>query len=163
MAPSKSKYDVAARRAARLGAVQALYQMDMNQVSTDEVIDEFVNHRLGQSLEGVDYAEADEDHFALIIRGVVETQVKIDREIENSLASGWTMSRIDSILRAVLRCASFELMSLLDMPARVVINEYLDVTHAFFETDEPKFINGMLDRIAKNIRADEMASTAGKK
>jgi N utilization substance protein B len=157
MAASKKSYDIAERRAARLGAVQALYQMDMNDVSSEAVIEEFVTHRLGQSLEGVDYAEADEGHFAEIIRGVVESQVKIDRQIENSLADGWTMSRIDSILRAILRCAGFELLCAPHIPAAVVINEYLDVAHAFFENDEPKFVNGMLDRMARELRADEMA------
>lgn len=154
----ESRIDIASRRASRLGAVQALYQMDMNDISTEEVIDEYRSHRLGQEIEGDQYVEADHDHFADVINGVVNQQIEIDRKIEDSLAEGWTMSRIDSILRATLRCAVFEMSSATDIPARVVINEYLDVTHAFFEGSEPRFVNGILDKIAREVRASEFSS-----
>lgn len=155
---NKKNFTQDSRRAARLAAVQALYQMDMSDITTEEVIDEFVSHRLGQEIEGDQYVEADAGHFSQIINGVVAEQGPIDRQIEDTLAKGWTMSRIDSILRAALRCAVYEMMSEPQIPAKVVINEYLDVVHAFFEGDESKFLNGVLDRIARALRASEFSS-----
>jgi N utilization substance protein B len=157
MAKKEPAFDVDERRASRLGAVQALYQMDMSGIQTEVVIEEFKVHRLGQEIEGVQYTEADVEHFGNIINGVVDGQVDIDRSIENSLADGWTMSRIDSILRAALRCAVFELTTGDAIPARVIINEYLEVTHAFFEGDESRFVNGMLDKIAREARPTEFS------
>lgn len=148
----KSKLDVDARRAARLGAVQATYQMDLVGTPSEEVIDEFVDHRLGQELEGDQYNEADIEHFTNLIRGVVTDQVRIDRAIEDSLAEGWTMTRIDSTLRAILRCGVHELVNMTDIPAPVIVNEYIELTKAFFEGAEPKFVNGLMDRIAKAVR-----------
>lgn len=148
----KSKLDVAARRAARLGAVQATYQMDLGGTPSEEVIDEFVDHRLGQELEGDLYNEADIEHFTNLIRGVVTDQVRIDRTIEDGLAGGWTMTRIDSTLRAILRCGIFELINMTDIPAPVIVNEYIDLSKAFFEGPEPKFVNGLMDRVAKAVR-----------
>ncbi len=148
----KSKLNVDARRAARLGAVQAAYQMDLGGTPSEEVIDEFVDHRLGRELEGDLYNEADIEHFTNLIRGVVTDQVRIDRTIEDCLADGWTMTRIDSTLRAILRCGIYELINMTDIPAPVVVNEYIDLSKAFFEGPEPKFVNGLLDRIAKAVR-----------
>ncbi len=121
----KSDIDVAARRAARLGAVQATYQMDLGGTPSEEVIDEFIDHRLGRELEGDQYNEADIEHFTSLIRGVVTDQVRIDRAIEDSLADGWTMTRIDSTLRAVLRCGVHELVNMTEIPAPVIVNEYI--------------------------------------
>lgn len=143
------KLDVEARRAARLGAVQATYQMDLGGTPSEEVIDEFVDHRLGQEIEGDQYNEADVEHFTRLIRGVVTSQLEIDRAIEDSLAEGWTMTRIDSTLRAILRCAVYELKNMKEIAAAIVIDEYIDLTKAFFEGSEPKFVNGLLDAIAK--------------
>lgn len=148
----KPKLNVDARRAARLGAVQAAYQMDLGGTPSEEVIDEFIDHRLGQELEGDLYNEADIEHFTNLIRGVVTDQVRIDRTIEDCLADGWTMTRIDSTLRAILRCGIYELINMTDIPAPVVVNEYIDLSKAFFEGPEPKFVNGLLDRIAKAVR-----------
>lgn len=148
----KSKLDVDARRAARLGAVQATYQMDLGGTPSEEVIDEFVDHRLGQELEGDLYNEADIEHFTRLIRGVVTDQVRIDRTIEDFLADGWTMTRLDSTLRAILRCGVFEVINMTDIPGPVIVNEYIDLTKAFFEGPEPKFVNGLMDRVAKAIR-----------
>lgn len=148
----KTKLNVEARRAARLGAVQATYQMDLGGTPSEEVIDEFVDHRLGQELEGDAYNEADVEHFTRLIRGVVEDQVRIDRTIEDCLADGWTMTRIDSTLRAILRCGVFEVINMPDIPAPVIVNEYIDLTKAFFEGPEPKFVNGLMDRVAKAVR-----------
>ena len=149
---NKSKLDVAARRAARLGAVQATYQMDLGGTPSEEIIDEFVEHRLGQELEGDLYNEADVEHFTALIRGVVNDQVRIDRTIEDGLAEGWTMTRIDSTLRAILRCGIYELINMTEIPAAVIVNEYIDLSKAFFEGPEPKFVNGLMDRIARAVR-----------
>lgn len=148
----KPKLNVDARRAARLGAVQATYQMDLGGTASEEVIDEFIDHRLGQELEGDLYNEADIEHFTNLIRGVVTDQVRIDRTIEDALAAGWTMTRIDSTLRAILRCGIHELINMTDIPAPVIVNEYIDLSKAFFEGPEPKFVNGLLDRVAKAVR-----------
>ncbi len=148
----KPKLNVDARRAARLGAVQATYQMDLGGTPSEEVIDEFIDHRLGQELEGDLYNEADIEHFTNLIRGVVTDQVRIDRTIEDGLADGWTMTRIDSTLRAILRCGIYELINMVDIPAPVIVNEYIDLSKAFFEGPEPKFVNGLMDRIAKAVR-----------
>lgn len=148
----KPKLNVDARRAARLGAVQATYQMDLGGTPSEEVIDEFIDHRLGQELEGDLYNEADIEHFTNLIRGVVTDQVRIDRTIEDGLAEGWTMTRIDSTLRAILRCGIYELINMTDIPAPVIVNEYIDLSKAFFEGPEPKFVNGLMDRVAKAVR-----------
>ncbi len=145
-----------ARRAARLGAVQALYQMDLGGIRTEEVIEEFQNHRLGREIEGDQYPEADVELFGEIVRGIVDGQADIDRMIEDKLASGWTMTRLDSTLRALLRCACYELLNRRDIPARTTINEYIEVAHAFFDDNEAKFVNGIADSIAREHRADEM-------
>ena len=148
------------RSVSRLAAVQALYQMDMAGTDLSDVIEEFVESRLAQdpaaddseaeSLEG-----ADNTFFADILRGVVRRQRDIDPMIDEQLATGWRLVRVDSILRAILRGGVFELMERQDVPARVVINEYINVAHAFFNEDEPKVVNGMLDKIAHTLRAKE--------
>ena len=148
----KPKLDVDARRAARLGAVQATYQMDLGETPSEEVIDEFVDHWLGQEVEGDQYNEADIEHFTTLIRGIVTDQVRIDRTIEDFLADGWTMTRLDSTLRAVLRCGVHELLTMTDIPAAVVVNEYIDLAKAFFDGAEPKFVNGLMDRVVKAVR-----------
>lgn len=152
MSKGKKKLDVSARRASRLGAVQATYQMDLGGTPSEEVIDEFVDHRLGQELEGDQYNEPDIEHFTKLIRGIVSEQVAIDRAIEDNLADGWTMTRLDSTLRAILRCGVFEIMNMKTIPAPIVIDEYIDLTKAFFEGPEPKFVNGLLDGVAKKLK-----------
>jgi N utilization substance protein B len=139
-----------ARHAARLAAVQALYQMELAGGGAEETLEEFVAHRFG------DFdVLPDEDFFAAILRGVPQHQVEIDRAIAASLATGWTLARIDSILRAILRSGLFELVARRDVPARSVIDEYVAVARAFFGGDEPGFVNGVLDRLAKRKRAAE--------
>jgi N utilization substance protein B len=139
-----------ARHAARIAAVQALYQMELAGGGAEETLAEFAEHRFG------DFEVApDRDFFAAILRGVPQHQVEIDRSIAASLASGWTLARIDSILRAVLRCGLFELVARRDVPARTVIDEYVAVANAFFGGEEPGFVNGVLDRLARRKRAAE--------
>jgi N utilization substance protein B len=144
------------RSQARLAAVQALYQMDLAETDLAEVIEEFKAHRLGPGAENGTAAEADPEHFARVLEGVVEGQREIDPLIDHQLAEGWRLARIDSIVRAILRAATFELTELADIPARVVISEYVEVAHAFFEGDEPKVVNGVLDALARKLRPGEL-------
>ncbi len=150
-----------ARSSARTAAVQALYQMDLAGTDLNEVIDEFVHHRLPVSDEDEAPAEADTTFFAEILRGVVRRQLDIDPMIDQALASGWRLVRVDSILRATLRGGVYELLERPDVPARVVINEYINVAHAFFSEDEPKVVNGILDRLARRLRPAEFEVDKG--
>jgi len=141
-----------ARSRARLATVQALYQMDLAETDLIEVIEEFRQPRLSGSADGTSMADADQEHFAQVLRGVVKRQREIDPLIDQQLATGWRLARIDSIVRAILRAATFELIELPDVPARVVISEYIEVARAFFEGDEPKLVNGVLDQLARKLR-----------
>ena len=143
------------RSAARLAAVQALYQMDMTGIGRNAVIAEFEAHRLGQEIEGCKYAEPEADFFRDLVEGVVREQLRIDPLIDKQLAEGWRLTRVDSILRAVLRAGAYEILVRDDVPARVVIAEYVDVAHAFFSGDEPKVVNGILDRLGHGARPQE--------
>ena len=143
------------RSAARLGAVQALYQMDLAQTDLSDILAEFPSHRLGGEIDGEQYEDADEVFFRDIVTGVVRSQKTLDPQIDEVLAKGWTLSRLDSILRAILRAGAYELQARMDVPYRVVINEYIDVANAFFEDDEPKFVNGALDRLARALRSTD--------
>jgi len=141
-----------ARSQARLAAVQALYQMDMAGTDLAEVIDEFTTHRIGELAEERTVAGADPEHFARILHGVVRRQKELDPVIDGQLASGWRLVRVDAILRAILRAGAFELVEEADVPVRVVINEYVEVAHAFFAGDEPRVVNGVLDALARKLR-----------
>ncbi len=160
--PGKKKKDPAPRSAARLGAVQALYQMDMAGTDLVEVVQEFEEHRLGVELEGETYKQADTEFFGALIEGVVRGQREIDPLLDERLAAGWRLNRIDSILRAILRAAAFELKERHDVPVRVVLNEYIDIARAFFEGDEPKVVNGVLDKLAQHLRPSELGSKTKK-
>jgi N utilization substance protein B len=144
--------DNAARHAARLAAVQAIYQMELTSLDAEAVIDEFIEHRFGET--GSTTAP-DADFFADLVRGVPNKQKEIDRAIAQCLAADWKFSRIDSILRAILRAGGYELIARADVPAKVVIDEYLDITHAFFQGDEPGFVNAALDKLARGKRVAE--------
>jgi N utilization substance protein B len=143
------------RRAARLAAVQALYQMEIAGRGANSVIREFRDHRFGNESETDEFVEADEGFFESLVAGVVDKQAKVDPMIDSLLADGWRMERLDATVRAILRVAGFELFQRKDVPARVVIDEYVDVANAFFEGSEPKFINAALDRCARQARPDE--------
>lgn len=153
---TKAKSKATARSAARLGAVQALYQMDMAQTDLADILAEFESHRLGQEVEGTQFADADSKLFADVVTGVVRCQRELDPAIDDVLADGWTLARLDSTLRAILRAGAYELMERSDIPPRVTISEYIDVAHAFFEKDEPGFVNGALDRLARSLRSAEL-------
>ena len=138
------------RSRARLAAVQALYQMDLAETDLAAVIEEFKGYRLGEDDDSE--PAADPEHFARVLKGVVRRQRDVDPMIDSQLAEGWRLHRVDSILRAILRAASFELLELSDVPPRVVISEYIDVAHAFFAGDEPRVVNGVLDQLARKLR-----------
>lgn len=145
-----------ARSAARLAAVQALYQMETAGQGVEATIREFEAYRLGGDLEGEALQDADAAFFADILRGTVETQPRLDPYLERSLAAGWRLSRIDATARAILRAGLYELIRRPDVPVKVVIDEYVEVANAFFAGDEPRFINGVLDAAARAARADEI-------
>jgi N utilization substance protein B len=140
------------RGAARLAAVQALYQMDVGRQSLEETLAQFNTFRLGREIEGEQYLPADADFFGQIVRGVIKSQLDIDPMIDNALTAEWPISRIDATLRAILRAGVFELLRRKDIPTGVVITEYVDVAKAFFEDDAPKMVNAVLDAIARVAR-----------
>lgn len=158
-ADKKTVSRAAPRSAARLAAVQALYQMDVAQTDLKEVIAEFAVNRLEEDLEGDQLQRPDVQFFQDLLKGVVRKQKEIDPIINEQLAAGWRLSRIDSTLRAILRSGAFELIYREDVPPRVIISEYIDIAHAFFERNESRVVNGVLDHIAKKVRADELQVT----
>ena len=141
-----------ARSAARLAAVQALYQLDMEATPLAKLLDEFHQHRLGAEIEGDQYAEAETAFFDDIVQGVSARQDEIDELLAGKLAAGWKIERLDKTMLQVLRAGIFELLARADVPTASVITEYVDVAHAFFEVREAKFVNGLLDAVAKVVR-----------
>jgi N utilization substance protein B len=144
-----------ARSVARLGAAQTLFQMELGGQGADEAIRDYLDHRSGAEIDGVQYAEADARMFEDVVRGAVEHQVAIDGALDKCLPEEWPLHRLDSILRAILRCAAFEILIRRDIPARVVMNEYVDVARAFFEGGETRMANGVMDRLARATRPGE--------
>ena len=142
------------RGAARLAAVQALYQMDVGRATLEDTLAQFSAFHLGREVEGEQYLPADADFFGQIVRGVTKNQLEIDPAIDKALAEDWPIDRIDSTLRAILRAAAFELLRRRDIPARVVITEYVDVARAFFEEDASGMVNAALDSIARTAGVD---------
>lgn len=149
------------RAMARLAAVQALYQMDINGHGVQETIAEFKTHRLGQEMDGDAYRPADSGWFSLLVAGVVEHQRHIDPLVDQVLKEGWPLSRIDLTLRALLRAGAFELLYRKDVPGRVVVNEYVELSRGFFSAEEPGIVNGVLDNIGRRYRADDFLESAG--
>ena len=149
--------DQASRRsAARLGAVQALYQIETADATPSIVVQEFIDIRLGSEIEGVEYADADPDYFSEIVRGVHGQLETVDANVNTALSGGWATERLDRTVRQILRAGAWELMSRIDVPSKVIINEYVDVTHSFFEDQEPGFVNGVLDRLSRELRPGEL-------
>lgn len=143
-----------ARAASRLGAVQALYQHDMEQTPIAQLLHEFHNHRLGAEIEDAQYAEPDVDFFDDVVKGVLAREGEIDAAIAAKLATGWHLDRLDKPMKAILRCGTYELLARADVPTGAVITEYVDVAHAFYDKREAGFVNGLLDAISKVVRAD---------
>lgn len=148
----------APRSVARLAAVQALYQMDLAAIDLNDVVAEFEEFRLDGDFDGAQLSAADRELFRAILTGVVTDQRRIDPLVSSHLAAGWRLARIDSTLRAILRSGAYELASRPDVPARAVINEYVEIAHAFFDGEEPKVVNAILDRLARKLRAGEFHS-----
>jgi len=154
--PAKARRTGASRRAAaRLAAVQALYQIDLAGAPAAAVLREFVDHRLGGR------SDTDRELFVDIVEGASERGPALDELTAPLLAEGWTLGRLDRVLRAILRAGAFELEARADIPARVVINEYVDVAHAFFDGKEPSVVNGVLDRLARILRPLDLESRKG--
>ncbi|MBY0382301.1 MAG: transcription antitermination factor NusB [Xanthobacteraceae bacterium] len=143
------------RGAARLAAVQALYQMDIAGAGVNDVFAEFESYWLGNEVEGDEYLPAEAAFFRDVVSGVVRDQGKIDPLLDDALNRGWPLKRIDAILRATLRAGAYELEHRKDVPARVVIKEYVDVANAFVDADETGLVNAVLDQVARQFRAGE--------
>ena len=148
-ASAKSK----GRSAARLASVQALYQMDMEDIGIARLLHEFHSHRLGQEIEDAQYADADPDFFDDVVSGVDARRAEIDELVDGKLGEKWKMERLDKTMLQLLRCGTYELIARPDVPTATVIDEYLDVAHAFFDKKDAKFVNGLLDAVAKDVRA----------
>ena len=141
-----------ARSAARLAAVQALYQLEMEETPLASLLDEFHMHRLGAEIEDEQYLEADVAFFDDVVRGVAARRDEIDDRLSDRLAQGWSIARLDRTMLQILRAGAYELLARPDISVSIVINEYLDVAHAFFDDREAKFVNGLLDAIARDVR-----------
>jgi N utilization substance protein B len=143
---------VQARRAARVAAVQALYQRDMNDISARSVIVEFGSYRLDDTV--------DAELFGQLVAGVDENLSEVDARISAALVEGWSLDRLETVLRAIFRAAVWELSYRWDIPARVTISQYVEIAHAFFGGREPAMVNGLLDHVARDIRAQEFDRNA---
>ena len=141
------------RSAARLAAVQALYQQEIEGTPLSRLLKEFHDHRIGATIEDEQYHEAEIDFFDDIVAGVDARRDEIDQAISAKLASGWSLERIDRPMRAILRAGAYELIARADVPIGSVISEYVDVAHAFYDKRESGFVNGLLDSIAKEVRS----------
>ena len=141
------------RSAARLAAVQALYQQEMEKTPLQRLLKEFHDHRLGQTIEDETYHEAERDFFDDIVSGADARREEIDKLIADRLAEGWSLERLDRPMRAILRAGTYELIARADVPVGSVISEYVDVAHAFYDKRESGFVNGLLDAIAKETRS----------
>lgn len=140
------------RSAARLAAVQALYQYQMEETSVPRLLDEFHQHRLGREIEDDLYADAEVSFFDDIVSGTISRREEIDTKLQDHLADGWTLARMDKTMLQILRAGGYELIARPDIPAAAVINEYVDVAKAFFDDREARFVNGLLDAVAKSAR-----------
>src|SRR5207342_1412723 len=149
------------RGAARLAAVQALYQMDLAGTGLNEILAQFESHWIGREVEGAQYLPAEAAFFRDIVSGVVRDQRELDPLIDEALSNGWPLKRIEAVLRASLRAGAYELIHRTDVPARVVVAEYADVAAAFVGRDETGMVNAVLDQLARRLRAGEFDRAAG--
>ncbi len=145
------------RAGARLAVVQALYDMEISGKGVLDALAEFEAHWIGREIDGVVHPPAETAFFRDLLRGTVEEQRAIDPQIDQALTQGWPLRRIEAVLRAILRAGTYELMFRRDVPARAAISQYVDVAHSFYTGDEPGLVNAVLDRIARQTRADELA------
>jgi N utilization substance protein B len=154
-AAPRRREDRQARAAARLAAVQALYQMDIAGTGLNEILAQFESHWIGREVEGEQYLPAEAAFFRDVVEGVVREQRKLDPLIDRALAESWPLKRIETVLRAVLRGGAYELDHRRDVPARAVVSEYVDVANAFVGREETGMVNAVLDALARQLRAGE--------
>jgi N utilization substance protein B len=147
-APARSM----SRSAARLAAVQALYQQEMEGLAVAPLLHEFHRHRLGATIDGVEYADAEVDFFDDLVKGVDARREELDTLIADKLAEGWSLTRLDKPMRQILRAGAYELVARSDVPTGSIISEYVDVAKAFYDPRETGFVNGLLDAVAKDVR-----------
>ena len=145
------------RSTARLAAVQALYQMEISGGDVELVITEFAGHRLDEAVDGVNLVKPDRTLFAELVRGAARNRRDLDDMIAAVLVEDWTVERLETLLACILRAGAHELADRPDVPARVVISEYVDLADAFYGDKETGLINGVLDRLARELRPDELA------
>jgi N utilization substance protein B len=141
------------RSAARLAAVQALYQQEMEGTAVAPLLHEFHHHRLGATIDGVEYADAEVDFFDDLVKGVDARRDELDERIAAKLARDWSLARLDKPMRQILRAGVYELLARPDVPTGSIISEYVDVAKAFYDQREAAFVNGLLDAVAKEARA----------
>ena len=146
----------AERSAARLAAVQALYQMDVTGKGIVDAFAEFEAFWIGREVEGISFKPAENAFFRDLLAGVVREQRAIDGKVDATLSDSWPLKRIEAVLRAILRAGAYELLYRKDVPGRVVISEYIDIAHSFYAEDEPGLVNAVLDAVARDVRGDEM-------
>lgn len=151
----------AERSGARLAVVQALYEMEISGKGVIDALAEFEAFWIGREVDGIAHPPAETAFFREILRGAVEEQRRIDPQLDGALAQGWPLKRIEAVLRAILRAGAYELMFRRDVPARSAISEYVDVAHSFYSGDEPGLVNAVLDRVARSVRAEELAAAPG--
>ena len=156
--PDKTKYPRERRSAARLGAVQALYQMDLSGSDVGETLAQFSSRASGENFKDGQCGEADYRHLKEVVDGVVREQKAIDPAVDQILDKAWPLHRLDSTVRAILRAGAYELMFMERVPARVAISEYVDVADAFFGAEEPRFVNGVLNQLARLKRPQEFTA-----
>ena len=149
------------RTAARLAAVQALYQIDLTDATARGVVSEFKRHRLDGKGEDEIFGKADQALFTELVDGITTRIADLDAQIVTALTTDWTIDRLEIILRAILRAGTYELMVSLDVPARVAISEYMEIAHSFYAGKEPGLVNGVLDRLAKTLRASSLPEETG--
>lgn len=149
------------RSAARLAAVQALYQMDIAGTPLPNTLAEYESHWIGREVEGQNYPEAEAAYFRDIVSGVLREQRSLDPLVDDVLARSWPLKRVEAVLRAVLRAGAFELMHRSEVPARVVVSEYVNVAAAFLDGEETGMVNAVLDALARRLRENEFRKPAG--
>lgn len=150
------------RSAARLAAVQALYQMEIGGKGVIDAMAEFEAFWIGREVEGITFQPAENALFRSLLAGTVEEQRAIDPLLDRALSAGWPLKRIEAVLRAIMRVGAFELAYRKDVPVRVVISEYVDIAHGFYSEDEPGLVNGVLDSVAREVRPGELGERPGR-
>ncbi len=154
-APSGARQGGSPRSAARLAAVQALFQIEQSKTTPEAVLEEFLCFRLDRE---PGYGEVDRSLFGDLVRGASDRRADVDDMLAATLVEDWPLPRLDATLRAILRVGTYELLARADVPARVVLNEYIDLAHAFFGGKEPGLVNGVRHRLASRLREDEMTA-----